>query len=155
MISVKKRVICSILVATIILFVIPMVEATAQSFTVHAAQSETKLLNLVVDDRVVIKFTVTGRTTNMLDFYIVDPYGNVMASFGNTGSLDYTFVCLQEGEYKLNFSNTDSTEDKLVVLDYEVEHYIFGMPQMLFLTFIVVGICVAAVAVFVLLSRCP
>jgi len=155
MISVKKRVLRSLLVVTTVLLLIPAVKAAVESFTVRAGQEETKLLGLAVEDRVVIRFTVVGRTASVLDFYITDPHGNVMETFGNTGNVDYAFVCSQEGEYKLVFSNIASAEDKLVSLDYEVEHYIFGMPQMLFLTFIVVGTCAAAVAVFVLLSKHP
>jgi hypothetical protein len=155
MISIRKRLKCSLLAATIVLLLIPTVKATAESFTVRAGQEETKILNLAPEDHVQIKFTVTGRTTNVLDSYITDPYGSVLETFDNTSSGDYAFICSHEGEYKLHFFNVASTEDKLVSLDYEVEHYIFGMPQMLFLTFIVAGICVAAVAVFILMSKHP
>jgi len=92
---------------------------------------------------------------NLLDFYITDPNGNILATFGTTGNVNYAFVCSQEGEYKLHFSNVASAEDKLVSLDYEVQHYIWGMEQMLFLTLIVVGICVAATAVFIIMSKPP
>jgi len=146
---------CSLLTATIVLLLIPTVEAATESFTVRAGQEETRSVNLAVEDRVLIRFTVSGRTTSVLNFYIIDPYGNIMETFENTGSVDYTFVCSQEGTYKLYFSNIAPVEDKLVILDYEVEHYIFGMPQMLFLTFIVVGTCIAAVTVFILMSKHP
>lgn len=53
----------------------------------------------------------------------------------------------------MHFSNTDSLEDKLVTLDYEIEHYIFGMPQMLFLAIIIVLVCIAAVAAFILMGK--
>jgi multisubunit Na+/H+ antiporter MnhC subunit len=139
--------------ATIVLLLIPTVEAATESFTVRAGQEETKSVNLAAEDRVLIRFTVTGQTTSVLNFYILDPYGYVMEIFENTGSVDYTFVCSQEGRYELHFSNIASAEDKLVVLDYEVEHYIFGMPQMLFLTFIIVGTCIVAVTVFILMSK--
>jgi hypothetical protein len=155
MISVKRCVVCSLLVAKIVLLLIPSVRAAAESFTVRARQEETKFLNLAVEDHVLIRFTVTGGTTSTLDFSITDPHGNVMETFDNTGNVNYAFVCSQEGEYKLNFSNIASAEDKLVSLDYEIEHYIFGMPQNLFLTFIIVGTCVAAVAAFILMSKHP
>jgi len=45
------------------------------------------------------------------------------------------------------------SEDKLVTLDYEIQHYIFGIPQMLFLTIIIVLISVAAVATFILMEK--
>jgi len=91
----------------------------------------------------------------MLNFFITDPDGNVFETFGNVGSVDYSFICLHEGEYTLHFSNTASADDKLVSLDYEVDHYTFGMPTMLFLTLVVLGICMAAVAVYILMSKHP
>lgn len=155
MISTKKRLTFSLLAVTIALLLIPTVNATAESFTVHAGQEQTRLLNLATDDHVQIRFTVTGQATNVLESYITDPNGNTMRDFGTIGNVNYEFVCSLEGEYTLHFSNLDSAEDKLVSLDCEVQHYIFGMPQMLFLTLIVVGICVAMVAVFILMSKHP
>lgn len=155
MISIRKWLSCSLLATTIVLLLITTVKATALSFTVDAGQEETRLLNLAAEDHVQIRFTVLGQTANVLDFYITDPNGNIMENFGNTGSINYAFVCSKEGEYKLYFSNFASTEDKLVTLDYEVEHYVFGIPQMLFLTLVAVGICMAAVAVFILMSKHP
>jgi multisubunit Na+/H+ antiporter MnhC subunit len=155
MISIKKHLTCSLLAATIVLLLTPIVRATAESFTVRAGQEDIRSFNLATEDHVQIRFTVTGQATNVLDFYITDPHGNVMKTFGSTGNLNYAFVCSQEGEYGLHFSNVASVEDKLVSLDYEVQHYIFGMQQTLFLTLIVVGICVAAIAVFILMSKHP
>jgi len=73
--------------------------------------------------------------------------------FDKVGYFHYPFVFDAEGEYVLHLSNIDSTEDKLVALDSEVQHYIFGIPQMLFLTIIIVVVCVAAVAVFILMGK--
>jgi hypothetical protein len=155
MILIKKRLTLSFLAATMMLLFVPTVRATAESFTVQAGQEQIRYLSLAADDHVQIRFTVIGQATNVLDFYITDPQGNVMENFGTTGNLNYAFVCTQEGEYRLHFSNVASAEDKLVSLDYEVTHYIFGMQQNLFLALIVVGICVAMVAVFVLMSKHP
>jgi hypothetical protein len=155
MTSLGKCLALSLLATAIVFLVIPAVRATAESFTVHAGEEEIKTLNLATDDHVQVRFTVTGQATNVLDFYITDPNGNTMATFGTTGNVNYHFVCSQEGEYRLHFSNVASTEDKLVSLDYEVQHFIFGMDQMLFLLLIVVGICVAAVAVFIVMSKHP
>ena len=155
MMMIKKRVTCLLLAAAIALLLISTVRATAESFTVPAGQEETIPLNLAAQDHVQIRFTVTGETTNTLDFYITDPSGNIYANFGTVGTVTYSFICSHEGEYTLHFSNTASTEDKLVSLDYEVDHYVFGIPQMLFLTLVVLGICMAAVAVYILTSKHP
>ena len=139
--------------ATLIVLLISSVKATAMSFTVPAGQVEIKTLSLDVEDHVTITFTVTGQAMSGLDFYILDPQGNVQKDFSNASYVNYQFVCSEEGEYKLYFSNAGSTEDELVSLDYEVQQYIFGMPQMLFLTLIVVGICMAMVALFVFMGK--
>jgi hypothetical protein len=154
MISIKEYLTCSLLAVPLVLLLIPAVRATAESFTIHAGQEEIKPLNFATDDHVQIRFTVTGQGTNVIDFYITDPNGSTMATF-TTGNVNYAFVCSQEGEYNLHFSNIVSTEDKLVSLDYEIQHYIFGMNQMLFLVLIVVGMCVAAIAVFIIMSKHP
>ncbi len=45
------------------------------------------------------------------------------------------------------------SEDKLVTFDYEIQHYIFGIPQMMFLTIIIVLISVAAAATLILMGK--
>jgi len=122
------------------------------SFTVHGGEEVTKSINLAVDDRVLISFTVLGQSDSTLYFYITYPNGTEK-EFGKIGDFHHRFVCDAEGKCVLRFSNTDSSEDKLVTLNYEVEHYIFGIPQMLFLTIIIAVICVAAVATFVLMGK--
>ncbi|MEM2971818.1 MAG: hypothetical protein QW270_05285 [Candidatus Bathyarchaeia archaeon] len=118
------------------------------SFTVKGGREETKVINLAVDDRVLIEFTVIGG----LNFSMIYPNGTVK-DFGERGDLRYEFVCDLEGEYSLHFSNVGSLQDKLVTLDYEVQHYVFGMPQMFFLTLIIVVVCVMAVAAFILMGK--
>ena len=146
---------CSFLAVAIVLLLVPAVEAVAQSFTVRAGQEETKTLSLVVKDHVQIRFTVIGKTVSTIDFYVTDPLGNVMVSLGTTGNVNYDFICSLEGMYTLHFSNVASTEDRLVTLDYEITSYIFGMPQTLFLVLIACGLCVGAVAIFILMSKHP
>lgn len=142
-----------ILVGVLLEVLILPAEATSMSFTVQAGQEVTKALELAVEDRVMVKFTVTGRTSNVLDFYFTDPDGNVIQAFNGTGSVTFSFICSKEGTYVLHFSNVDSSEDKLVSLDYEAQHYILGMPQMLFLTLVVLGICLVMVAAFFLMGK--
>lgn len=146
---------CSFLAVAIVLLLVPAVGAVAQSFTVRAGQEETKTLSLVVEDHVQIRFTVIGNTVSTIDFYVTDPLGNVMVSWGTTGNVNYDFICSLEGMYTLHFSNVASAEDRLVTLDYEVTSYIFGMPQTLFLVLIACVLCVGAVAVFILMSKHP
>ena len=149
----RKKAISYLLLSGLLLaFAVSLAKATSMNITVKADHEETRTINLAVDDRVLIRFTVIGQTTNTLNFSITYPNGTV-SDFGNTGDVTYNFVCSKEGECVLHFLNTDPTDDKLVTLNYEVDHYIFGMPQMLFLALVVVVVCVAAVAVFILMGK--
>jgi hypothetical protein len=136
----------------VLLIFVRAVEGTSIYFTVHGGSEETTVLDLIAGDHVLIQFSVIGTSENYLHFYITYPNGTEK-DFGNVSSFNYNFICDAEGEYTLHFSNTGSAEDKLVTLDYEVDHYILGMPQMLFLTLIIVFICVAAVAVFIFMGK--
>jgi len=136
----------------IFLILVQPAEATTGKFTVHSGEEVTRSLSLAVEDRVLVKFTVVGQPDSTLYFYMTYPNGTVK-EFGKVGYFHHSFVCDAEGEYVMHFSNRDSAEDKLVTLDFEVQHYIFGMPQMLFLTIVIVIVCVAAVAVFILMGK--
>jgi hypothetical protein len=155
MVLIKNHLASSLLAVAIVLLLVPAVRGVSESYTVQAGQEETRTLSLAVEDHVQIRFTVIGQTISALSFYVTDPYGHIVKTFGSTGNVNYAFVCSQEGNYTLYFSNVASAEDKLVSLDYEVTPYIFGIPQTLFLVLIIVGICMAAVTVFILMSKHP
>lgn len=152
-IPIKEGLVRFVLFAIIFLALAEAVNATTMSFTVPEGEELIKSLSLVVDDRVSIEFTVVGQTISELDFYITGPQGNVKVEYDRVGRVNYCFVCDTAGEYVLHFSNINQSEDKLVTLNYEVQHYIFGMPQTLFLTIFIVLVCVGAVAAFVLMGK--
>jgi hypothetical protein len=131
--------------------------ATTAQFTVKAGGEVTHPINLIVDDRVLIQYNVIGAiadTPHKLLFSIGFPNSTVK-DFGASGAFSYSFVCDAEGEYTLNFTNTDQTESKLVTLNYEIDHYILGMPQMLFMVILIAVVSMVGVAVFIGLSRKP
>jgi hypothetical protein len=144
----------TILLILIALFTfIQSAKATSTSFTVHSNEEVAKTLRLNIEDRVLIHFTVLGTASeNTIHFYLTYPNGTEK-DFGQTGYFHYTFVCDLEGNYTLRFSNIGSSIDKTVTLNYEIEHYIFGIPQMLFLTIIIAITCVIAVASYIFLSK--
>jgi hypothetical protein len=152
MIRSKNWLISFLLFAALSSIIVLSAQATVTNFTVHGGEEVIKSIKLVVDDHVLIKLTVVGQSDKALYFYITYPNGTVK-EFGKVGTFDYSFVCDLEGEYILHFSNKDSTEDKLVTLDYEIQHYIFGIPQMLFLTLVVVLVCIGAVATFIIMGK--
>ena len=129
------------------------VSATAMNFTVTAGEEVVRTISLSKEDRVLVSFTVIGgQSDNTIDFSITYTNGTVQ-DFGMIGGLENGFLCDKDGQCLLHFSNLNGSENKLVSLDYEVQHYVLGMPQMLFLTVVIVVVCVAAVAVFILMAR--
>lgn len=133
--------------------VINSANAETETFSVPPETDLTKSLDLRENDRVSIGFSVIGETTNEIDFYITDPDGDTIYPYNNTGHVSFSFLTTEAGTYTLHFDNTQSTETKTVTLNYDVEHYILGMPQTMFLTTIIVIICVIAVAAFILTGK--
>jgi len=153
MIRLKKEPIRFLFIVMVFVILVQLANATATSLTVPKAGEITRSISLVVEDHVLVKFTVVGQTASTLDFCITDPNGDVKVEYSKVGTVSYPFICDEAGEYVLHFSNTDTSEDKLVTLDYEIQHYIFGVPQMLFLTIIIVLVCMGAVATFTLMGK--
>jgi hypothetical protein len=127
-------------------------QATITSLMMKGGEEATHPINLIVEDRVLIQYKVVGGNVSALQFSINFPNGTVR-DFGGSGDFSYSFICDVEGEYVLHFVNTDQTEDIRVTLDYEVQHYIFGIPQMLFMAIIVVLACIGGVFAFVIMGR--
>jgi len=153
MIQIKKGLIHILLAVTLFLALAEAAKATTMSFTLPKGEEWTKSISLVADDRVLIEFTAVGQTKSELDFYITDPQGNMKVEYNKVGTVKHCFICDTAGEYVLHISNTDQSEDKLVTLNYDVQHYILGIPQTLFLALVIALVCVGAVATFALMGK--
>ena len=128
--------------------------ATITSLIVKGGEEVSHPIQLIVGDRVLIQYKVIGGNPSAMNFSINFPNG-IVKNFGTSSDFSYSFVCDIEGEYVLHFVNTDQTEEVRVTLDYEIDHYIFGMPQMLFMVILIAVVSMVGVAVFVGLSRKP
>ena len=129
-------------------------QATITSLIVKGGEEVSHPIQLIVEDRVLIQYKVIGGNPSAMNFSINFPNG-IVKKFGTSSDFSYSFVCDAEGEYVLHFVNTDQTEEVRVTLDYEIDHYIFGMPQMLFMVILIAVVSMVGVAVFVGLSRKP
>jgi len=150
-----KRTVVSVLIILALLSVLMVLgQATIATLIVKGGEEVTHPIGLIAEDRVLIQYKVIGGNPSALHFNISLPNGTVK-DFGKSSDFSYSFVCDVEGEYVLHFVNTDQTEEVRVTLDYEIDHYIFGMPQMLFMVILIAVVSVAGVAVFIGLSRKP
>jgi hypothetical protein len=152
MANLRRTSVYTLIIIALLAVSIGGVQAMTTNFTVKSGEEVTHPIDLIVEDRVLIQFKVVGGTANTLHFSISFPNATVR-DFGEPGDFSYSFICDVEGEYVLHFVNNDQTENILVTLNYEVQHYVFGIPQMLFLTIIIVLACIIGVAAFVLMGR--
>ena len=90
-------------ITMVLAILVQLADATAISFTVPKGEEMTKSISLVVEDCVLVKFTVVGQSENTLDFYITDPHGDVKVEFSRVGTVSYPFICDETGEYVLHF----------------------------------------------------
>ncbi len=148
----RRSAVYVLIILALLVVLMGLGQATSASFRVQSGEEVTHPINLVVEDRVLIQYKLAGGNVTALQFSISFPNATVR-NFIGLGDFSYSFICDVEGEYVLHFVNTDQSEELWVTLDYEVQHYIFGIPQMLFLTLIIVLACVGGVAAFVLLGR--
>ena len=150
----QKLVISIILGLVLIAFFVAPIWATTLSIPVSAGEQVDQMMELKVDDHVRIQFNVLGADNSYISFSLVYPNSTEL-NFGEAVSFSYNFICETKGEYKILFINNDLAENKLVTLNYEIESYMFGMPQTQFLIIFIAVICVVMVAFYSLLSPHP
>jgi hypothetical protein len=137
-----------------ITFFVAPIWATTLSINVPAGEQVDQIMDLKVDDHVRIQFNVLGTDNSHISFSLVYP-NSTEINFGEMGLINHNFISDTKGEYKMSFVNKDITENKLVTLNYEIEPYMFGMPQTQFLIIFIAVICVMMVAFYSLLSPHP
>lgn len=138
----------------LITFFVAPLWATTLSINVPAGEQVDQIMDLKVDDHVRIQFNVLGAENSYISFSLVYP-NSTEVNFGEIGLFSYNFISDTKGEYKMCFVNNDLAENKLVTLNYEIESYMFGMPQTQFLLIFIAVICVMMVAFYSLLSPHP
>jgi hypothetical protein len=149
---IRRSSVYTLIIIALLAVLIGLGQAMTTNLTVKGGEEVIYPLTLVVEDRVLIQFTAIGEPASILQFSIIFPNATEI-DFGEVGKASYSFICDAEGEYKLHFVNNDQNIDKLVTLNYEIAHYVFGIPSMLFLVLIIVLACVGGVFAFVILGR--
>lgn len=155
MLNLRKRFSAFFIILIMIAIFVKFGGATPVSLVVKPGEEIPHNVGLIIEDRVLIQINAIGEgTSNLVQFSLVFPNGTIK-DFGEVSSFHTSFVCDLEGNYTLNFANNDQTESKRVTLNYEIEHYVFGMPQMFFMVILIAFISVVGVAVFIGLSQKP
>ncbi|MEA2090005.1 MAG: emp24/gp25L/p24 family protein [Thermoproteota archaeon] len=139
------------LVFLLILFasIIGTALATTETLTVPPHQEITRTLSLREGDRVSGSISVIGGDENDIDFLVVDPDGIIVLQVERLTHKDFSFNAEKSGTYVLRFDNSFSLlASKQVTLNYDIKHYIMGIPQEQFFLLVIVAVIVIAIIVF-------
>jgi hypothetical protein len=129
------------------------VSAVSRTIYVDPGQKEVEGVDLKVNDRVSGRISVIGESDNNIDFYITDPNEEVILQKERVSVKDFRFTASKEGTYTLHFDNSFSADRKTVTFNYDIRHYIFGIPQEDFLVFLIMIVAVIGLVLFVAMSR--
>lgn len=141
------------LLLSISILSITAVEAVSRTISVDAGKEEVETFSLKVEDEVKGRISVIGGASNDIDFYITDPNGEAVVPKETVSVQDFRFTASREGIHKLHFDNSFSTERKTVTFNYDVRHYILGIPQEDFLVFVIMIVAVIGLILFAAMSR--
>jgi hypothetical protein len=142
-------VLCSILIISLIC---SYANAYSETIELLGRDEEKRTVNLNAEDVVSGRVAIVGEAIN---FSISDPESSIIIHYTLTNPTDFRFTASKAGMYSFHFENLFSDETKSVSLNYNVQHYIFGFPQEYFLLFVIVGLALVAVVVFVAMSPKP
>ena len=151
-ITINKRMGFALLTAFLIfLSSVTLSYAATVSMTISAGEEINQKIDLEKGDHIFLQFSVVGKPDNLISFSIIYPDGSEK-NFGQQGSFEEQLICDQDGEHILTFTNTDTTESKLLTYNYKIDQYILGIPKLLFLALVIGVICLIMIAAFISLS---
>jgi hypothetical protein len=147
-----RRLVYLLLILCFSISAIGIVRANAGSFNLAPGNQTVCEIPVSSGDRVQLTFTAVGDNSNSLLFWIVFPNSTV-TNFGNVDQYSASFTSNVGGTCKLYFNNTSSSETILVALNYEVDHYILGIPEMIFVLAVIVVLLMAFVSGYIIMSK--
>lgn len=148
----RKIIVYTLFFLMVISFIIGLVFSITFNINIQPDSEVDHKIDLALDDHVLLQVRSIGGTSGNFSSSFILPGGSLLI-LGEGNSFDYSFICEIEGEYTLKLVNTDVQNEKLVTLNIDIQNYVFGMPKMLFLTLIIVGICLVGVVFFVFLGK--
>jgi hypothetical protein len=128
------------------------VYAAIESINVEPGKEITRTIDLATGDRTSITVKVSGPDPSTIHFYMVLPNGTT-DDRGDLSHCELSFSADVKGECQLHFDNVNSSNAQLVTLNYEVEHFIFGIPQMMFLLIAITVLLLFVAAGYVAMGK--
>ncbi len=146
-----RKLCCLLLILCLFVGAIGIVHAATEGFNLAAGQDFVCKIDVSSGDRVQLSFFTTGQESSDLCFSLVFPNSTVI-NVGDVGQYSTSFTSNVGGTCELNFDN-NSSAPVYVALNYEVDHYILGMPEMIFVLAAIVVLLMVIVAGYIIMSK--
>ncbi len=128
------------------------VAATNASFKVEPQQEHVITLSLQETDGVSGSFSVVSDDQSGINFFVIDPQNRTILGYLNTGLKKFSFTAEVTGDYQLHFDNSVSSDFvKTVALNYDITHYIMGLPQEQFLLVVIAAVALLGLIIYIML----
>jgi hypothetical protein len=147
----NKRIV-ALAVLTVVLALVGTAQATTLSLNVPAGKDSVQSIDISAEDRVLVKFSAVGDVPPTLNFWVIFPNGTT-TNYGETSQREMLFVSETSGQFVMHFDNSNSSSQKLVTLNYEIEHYYFGIPSVLFIIVAITVLLVFVVAGYIIMGK--
>lgn len=109
-------------------------------------------LSLQETDSVLGSFSVVSNDETGVNFSVLDPGNHTILSYSNTKQKSFSFVAQVTGTYLLHFNSSVSSDySKTVAVNYNITHYIMGLPQEQFLLIVIAIVALIGVVIYVAL----
>jgi hypothetical protein len=148
----NRRAVCLLLVFTLLVTAIDTVQAATESLNIQAGEDSVRKIGMSSGDHISITFTILSQSSSFFRFWVVFPNGT-KSDYGEATNRNISFASDVQGECELHFDNTNSSSAQLVTLNYEIEHYYFGIPEIPFLIIVIAVLLLCIVAGYIIMGK--
>jgi hypothetical protein len=124
--------------------------AYTENLSIGAGKQYVSKIDVDSGDRVHI--ALVGQATSSLRVSIVFPNFTAI-NLGEVGQYSTSFTSDTDGICELDFDNSNSSDLAIIALNYEVEHDILGMPQMIFVLVLIAVLLMFVVAGYIIMNK--
>ena len=147
-----RRVLCLTLILCLFVGALGLVRAMTQGLNVEAGKEIIYKINIAPNDIVHVTYVATGQANGNLSFSMVYPNSTVV-NFGELDQCSTNFASHNSGTCELHFDNTNSLENAFVALNYNVDHYIFGLPEMIVVLIAIAVLLMTVVTGYLIMNK--
>ena len=148
----SRKIACLIVVFILLVTATATVNAATESLNIQAGEDSVRKISMSAEDHIRISFTVLSQSPSSFHFWIAFPNATTR-DYEESTSYNISFVSGVQGECELHFDNTNSTSNQLITLNYEIEHYYFGIPEIPFLIIVIGVLLLCIVAGYVIMGK--